>query len=135
MSNNSPTNHLPEGDGAVLEVTDYLVGQQIIDVLRRAFASNGIKQCGDFYMDQSAYRFGGAVKECLTKTMDQDLVHHIIAVGKQNALDRYFAKVQCNRARNDGRIYDYASDSGVRKFVKAIKYKRRSKEAYKTVIQ
>ena len=50
MSNSSPTNRSPKADGADLEVTAHLVGQQIINILRTNFTSNGMMQRGDFYM-------------------------------------------------------------------------------------
>ena len=82
MSNNSlVTNHLPEADGAVLEVTDHHVGQQIIDILRRTFTSNGMKQRGDFYRDQTRE----LLQRCLERIVDREFIYHMCKKSVQDA--------------------------------------------------
>ena len=58
MPNNSPTNDLPETDGAVSKLAGHL---KIIDTLRRNLTGNSKKERGDFYMDQARKILRGCI--------------------------------------------------------------------------
>jgi len=53
MVNNSSQSYTPEIVGAVLEVSNHVLGRSVMDRLRGHFSTRSQKQLGDAFMDES----------------------------------------------------------------------------------
>ena len=129
MSDKSATNHLPETDGADLDIP---VGQSVIDSLRWKFASSGKMQRGDFYMTQSLELLQRIFP--MIGHLDQERLWATYTRLVQTTQAYAFVNVQYNRAKKANAGLKNASHVGVRRFFKALEYERRSKKAFKLVM-
>ncbi|KAF8463406.1 hypothetical protein DFH94DRAFT_786693, partial [Russula ochroleuca] len=112
MSNNSSA--MPEDIfGENFVVPPHSVGKKIIDSLRNSFTGNGKMQRGDFYMDQ-------------TRVLLQQHFHIINVKEQDIIMDKYTETTQSRRRTE--------TSNSIKRYFKAIEYKRRCKETYEIVV-